>query len=526
MSTRNELSPEQEEYTRNTFKTKIYELCGQAFQNFFVDIMTRLHKDFRPIKAEGKIGDEGNDGYARDRGVYFQVYAPEDPKTKVKEAARKAERDLARVVSRWKNVQEYRFVFNDKYQGGGPTIEHTLEDSKRNYKLRVCEPYLAKDLEADFWKLSIPDMNAVLQSRIPRHENLTGLVLVPPNDGLELAELKLFGKYAYESLDDSIPIEFYRVVNTAKEQARSVVLQLKSIRNFDLDEASLLRVSIFRLVSFLLWRRDDGNKTNFLSDDDFASWCFNSLYKDFVDGSLLRTRLERMNYELAEDFHADFSFLTHYGEFKALTTSFFGDHGAIKTLKSLFTYSRQRATESKERTEKNEWLRFAGNAARCLSCIYTHADLFSRDNPEVSSRHLEQAREAVETAGRLYGEIQDSVTDEFNYYVPLRALLIDFVEGHDPKDLIKSLEGVIAENGEKFATNHRRAAAIASTLRRLFYRKLDKPKLLPSDIDLTVKTSEIQAECRNCILTTFCIAGRNGIVDDQKLVLPDPMLGE
>ena len=56
----------------------VYEADAQQYENLFIKIMGAYKKGFQPVKPHGNIGDRGNDGWVKDEGIYYQVYAPED----------------------------------------------------------------------------------------------------------------------------------------------------------------------------------------------------------------------------------------------------------------------------------------------------------------------------------------------------------------------------------------------------------------------------------------------------------------
>jgi hypothetical protein len=137
--------------------------------------MTRRDPRFRPVKPQGSIGDQRNDGFIPEEGRYFQVYAPEEPGAKVVKAAEKARDDFANLKKHWEvdgPIVDFRFVFNDKYQGAYPSVEHALAELKRIHRLSTAKPFLAKDLEHEFWQLSTADKEAVLATVIPRPQHI------------------------------------------------------------------------------------------------------------------------------------------------------------------------------------------------------------------------------------------------------------------------------------------------------------------------------------------------------------------
>jgi len=168
-----QLTPEQELFARVMFQNRIYQSTGQRYQDLFVDVMTRRDVGFVPVQPQGRRGDQGNDGFIPAEGRYFQVHAPEDPRDKATKAAKKAGDDFAKLKDNWEHdasVVDYRFVFNDKYQGAFPDILHALAELKERHKLRTAKPFLAADLERVFMQLPAWEMHAVLGTVIPRPE--------------------------------------------------------------------------------------------------------------------------------------------------------------------------------------------------------------------------------------------------------------------------------------------------------------------------------------------------------------------
>ena len=167
------LTPEQELFGRVMFQIRIYQSNGQRYQDLFVDVMTRRNVGFIPVKPQGRRGDQGNDGFIPDDGRYFQVYAPENPSDKATRAAKKASDDFAKLKNNWEHdasIVDYRFVFNDKYQGAFPDILHALAELKERHGLGVAKPFLAADLEREFMQLPASERHAVLGTVIPRSE--------------------------------------------------------------------------------------------------------------------------------------------------------------------------------------------------------------------------------------------------------------------------------------------------------------------------------------------------------------------
>lgn len=162
---------------RFMFKYKVLTSDGQAYEDFFVDIMQRGNTNFIGVKPQGKIGDRKNDGYDKKTGCYYQVFAPEDPKLKSQNAVKKLVTDFAGLYKHWNKVtpvKEFYFVFNDKYNGSFPTIETDLAKIKKTHKLNNCASFLAKHLEERLFALADDEIIAVV-GFVPDPENILTL---------------------------------------------------------------------------------------------------------------------------------------------------------------------------------------------------------------------------------------------------------------------------------------------------------------------------------------------------------------
>lgn len=143
------------------FKVKIFSKCGTEFQSFFENIMEKRYENFQKIKPYGKEGDGGNDGYIKELGRYFQVYAPNTPKIKEAEAARKFVKDFLKLKENWQsisNIKEYFFVFNDNYEGSITHLESAITSLEKDHPHITFNTFLAKDLERVFVKLAEADL--------------------------------------------------------------------------------------------------------------------------------------------------------------------------------------------------------------------------------------------------------------------------------------------------------------------------------------------------------------------------------
>lgn len=160
---------------RRLFALEMHQRDGQNFENFFTRIMTLHNVDFSPVKPQGSYGDRKNDGFIQSAGIYYQVYAPEDPEYKQKETIDKLVTDYAGLHKYWNStfpIKEYYFVFNDKYKGAYPTLYKEMGKIQKKYKLNQCKPFLAHQLEDVFLKLPHDQIEATL-GKVPSAENIS-----------------------------------------------------------------------------------------------------------------------------------------------------------------------------------------------------------------------------------------------------------------------------------------------------------------------------------------------------------------
>lgn len=165
------MKPLDKKFLTVQFRNKIHTKDGKEFQGFFEGIMEKYLPGFQRIKPYGNIGDGGNDGYIEELGIYYQVYAPEEPMLKAADAVRKLKKNFQRLKKEWdeiKNIKEYNFVFNDKYRGSIKPIQQALADLRKANPTIRFKPFLAKDLEQLFFRLDdsdILDLDFVIDHR-------------------------------------------------------------------------------------------------------------------------------------------------------------------------------------------------------------------------------------------------------------------------------------------------------------------------------------------------------------------------
>jgi hypothetical protein len=69
------MTSEQRYWWRIALELKLRKCSGDAFQNFFSDVMGKVHgSDFVRLRPFGRLGDKGCDGYLQSNGQVFQCY--------------------------------------------------------------------------------------------------------------------------------------------------------------------------------------------------------------------------------------------------------------------------------------------------------------------------------------------------------------------------------------------------------------------------------------------------------------------
>jgi hypothetical protein len=120
------MTREEKYIARLIFKSKVYECDKQAYEDLFIRVMQNHDSHFEPVKAQGKYGDRKNDGFNKIKGIYYQVYAPEDLPSKEGESVHKLDIDFKGLKNYWTSrgfpINEFYYAVNDKYRGNYPTL--------------------------------------------------------------------------------------------------------------------------------------------------------------------------------------------------------------------------------------------------------------------------------------------------------------------------------------------------------------------------------------------------------------------
>lgn len=150
-----------------------HERRGDAFQDFFAELMARKHRgDFLRSRPWGNEGDRKNDGYLRSTRTMFQVYAP-DEFTAAKTVA-KIREDFPGALEHWdEHLDEWVFVHNGR--GLGPQVTKALLDEfaalRKKHPSRRVATWGYEEIEPIVMSLSDDDL-AELLGRVGSLEEL------------------------------------------------------------------------------------------------------------------------------------------------------------------------------------------------------------------------------------------------------------------------------------------------------------------------------------------------------------------
>ena len=147
------MNVQEKTFARQLFQNKILKADGQIFEDIFSAIMNYAETDFQQIKPWGNIGDRKNDGYIKTKGIFYQVYAPEDIRKSYTNVISKLKKDFDGLKAQWSPVNEFYFVVNDKHKGVNADCEKIIQEIKISHNLNDAGFLTAKDLENILFEL-------------------------------------------------------------------------------------------------------------------------------------------------------------------------------------------------------------------------------------------------------------------------------------------------------------------------------------------------------------------------------------
>lgn len=117
---------------------------GLSFQYFFNELMALAVPGFCPVRQRN---DGGNDGFIKETGTFYQVFAPEAVTTAtIRAASTKMIADFEKLARNWHyliELKEYIFVINDKFKGVDQELINRISqlENERNLKTKILSSF-------------------------------------------------------------------------------------------------------------------------------------------------------------------------------------------------------------------------------------------------------------------------------------------------------------------------------------------------------------------------------------------------
>jgi len=225
---------------RILFENRIRRSDGNTFEDLFTQIMNYAEPEFEQIKPWGNIGDRKNDGFIRSKGIFYQVFAPEDISKSYPDAIAKLEKDFTGLVSQWNPVKEFYFVVNDKYKGVNADANQTIANIVKNNSLIKGKILTAKDIEAIVFRLS-DDLIIRIVGFLPDWEQITSLDFSVLNQVIgfimKLPNIKVKGVIKFPDWDEKIV--FNNISKETKQYLDTASFNLGALNVFLANESFL-----------------------------------------------------------------------------------------------------------------------------------------------------------------------------------------------------------------------------------------------------------------------------------------------
>lgn len=260
------MNDQEKTLARQLFQNKILKADGQAFEDIFTAIMNYAEADFQAIKPWGNIGDRKNDGYIKTKGVFFQVYAPEDIRKLYPDAISKLKTDFNGLRTQWSPVDEFYFVVNDKYNGVNADCEIIIQEIKETHHLRKAGFLTAKDLENILFKLSadqilgiigfIPDPAAIKQLDFSILHEVIGHIMRLP--------LSRSDAFRIVSPDWNEKIKFNNLSESVADLLNSGYFQVHSLNEYLADNSDFLADSLRDKMNDIYSQEKDKSNGDYL----------------------------------------------------------------------------------------------------------------------------------------------------------------------------------------------------------------------------------------------------------------------
>ena len=153
------------------FENRVYKSSGTEFQSLFGHVMRATYSGFREVSAPPYRGDGGNDGWIREKGAYYQVYAPDlqtvNPDV---QAQKKIVTDFEKLLTNWHEtipVRRFYFVFNRRFTAVSAELQKIVAQLKNKYNLEDADIIESRDILDLFNALDEDKKKSILHGCLP-----------------------------------------------------------------------------------------------------------------------------------------------------------------------------------------------------------------------------------------------------------------------------------------------------------------------------------------------------------------------
>jgi hypothetical protein len=231
------MTKEESHIARIKFQNRVFKSNGQAYEDFFTNIMQVSDNNFELVKAHGKEGDKKCDGFNKKTGQYYQVYAPEGLAKKEKIAQDKLDETIEGLFAYWQDItpiKEFFYVINDSYRGVWPEIHKQLAKIAGDYKINTST-FLSKDLEDVFLALPENEIVNILDGYLLSASNIVDIdisVLGEVIDYLMNFNLKQIDEKFPEKLDFNKKLTFNKLSSYYGQLLNTAFYQNYMVRDY------------------------------------------------------------------------------------------------------------------------------------------------------------------------------------------------------------------------------------------------------------------------------------------------------
>lgn len=219
-----------------------HRLDGLSFQRFFNELMTYGVHGFCPVRQKM---DGGNDGFVKETGTFYQVYAPESVNsTSTNIAISKLVDDFDKLAENWHYItklEEYIFVINEKFKGADKRlIERVIKlETDRKIKTKI---FTATHLQNIFYTLPLEKQGRLISKHSISRANKSAIKIAADIISMRLPIDR------WKEIDEQVPFFALKVLDL--DLLSNIRSSLFAI-NFSEDEMDVSKELIERINSFV-----------------------------------------------------------------------------------------------------------------------------------------------------------------------------------------------------------------------------------------------------------------------------------